>query len=106
MTLVELIKQISSDAIRASKPVEVVTGSVLSINPFKVKIDQKLILGDAQLTGKYVATNYSVNDEVDMIRIQGGKKYYVLPSGSGGSSGGSDFSMDYDPTNEEVILGG
>lgn len=105
MSLVELIKQISSEAIKASKPVEVVSGSVLSINPFKVKIDQKLILGDAHLTGDYVAANYSIGDKLTMLRVQGGKTYHILPSGSVGS-GGSDFDIDYDQENEEVILGG
>ncbi len=104
MNLVELIKQISSDAIKASKPVEVVSGSVLSIKPFKIKIDQKLILGDVHLTGDYIASNYSVGEKLTMLRVQGGKKYHILPSGSNSGTGGSDFDLDYDQENEELIL--
>ena len=105
MSLVELIKQMSTEAVKASKPVEVVFGSVLSINPFKVKLDQKLILSDTHLTGDYTPSNYIVGDSVTMLRVQGGKKYCILPSGSGGgSSGGSDFNLDYDSDNEELIV--
>ena len=100
MSLVELIKQISSDAIKASKPVEVVTGSVLSISPFKVKIDQKLILSEVHLTGDYIASNYSIGDKVTMLREQGGKKYHVLVN----KVSGGGLNIDYDPDNEELIL--
>ena len=102
MSLVELIKRISNEAVKASKPVEIVEGSVLSINPFEVKIDQRLILSDTHLTGDYIASNYAIGDKITMLRIQGGKKYYIMPSNKGGSG---EFSIDYDETNEEIIVG-
>jgi len=100
MSLVELIKQISNDAIKASKPVEVVTGSVLSVSPFKVKIDQKLILSETHLTGDYISANYAIGDKVTMLREQGGKKYHVLV----GKVSGGGLNIEYDPENEELIL--
>lgn len=104
MSLIEVIKQASIEAVRANKPVEVVFGNVLSVSPLKVKLDQKLILNEAQLIlGAYTADSFVVGNKLVLLRVQGGKQYLVLPTIT---AGGSEFDMEYDEPNEEIILGG
>lgn len=117
--LVKLIKKAALDAIEASKPVNVFYGKVTSISPLKINVEQKLILGKAQLVltrnvtdfDTYVSVDWNtgytnggtddeafsshrhsvsgkkkitihnalaVNDEVILVRQQGGQKYIVL----------------------------
>ncbi len=47
--LLRLIKRSALEAVEAGKPVNVCYGKVMSLNPLKVSVDQKLILGAAQL---------------------------------------------------------
>ena len=104
MSLIEVIKEICNETVKASKPMELVIGSVLSINPFQVKIDQRLILTDAHLSGDYNPDSYSIGDGVSLLRIQGGKKYYVLPTvTTGGTTSG--VKIEYDADNENLIVG-
>ncbi|MTI56163.1 DUF2577 domain-containing protein [Geosporobacter ferrireducens] len=44
MNMIEIMKQAATDAIQQSKPVNVLFGTVQSINPLKIIIDQKLPL--------------------------------------------------------------
>lgn len=47
--LVRLVKQAAVDAVRADAPMAVCYGTVLSPAPLKIQVDQKKILGEAQL---------------------------------------------------------
>lgn len=47
--LVKLLKQASVEANEASKPVCICYGKVVSAAPLKISVEQKLILGEAQL---------------------------------------------------------
>ena len=77
MSLIETIKRISADERKASKPVEVVFGTVLSSNPLKIKIDQLLVLSEPHLIlGNH--KEFNDGDWVILLRIQGGKKYLIL----------------------------
>lgn len=105
MSLIEVIKQICNETVAANKPVEMVYGTVLSVSPFQIKIDQKLILGKTHvITGSYAETDFSIGDCVTMLRVQNGKKYYIIDSTCTRSGGGS-VSLEYDSANENLILG-
>ena len=95
--LVKLIKKAAVDAVNASKPANMLFGTVISTSPLKIKVDQKLTLGKAQLVLSENLTNRSVSilidgvqqtatirnalkkgDEVIMMQLSGGQKYIVI----------------------------
>lgn len=47
--LVRLVKQAAVDAVRAEAPMAICYGNVTSTAPLKIQVDQKKILGEAQL---------------------------------------------------------
>lgn len=96
--LVKLIKKAAVEAVNASDPTTIRYGEVISTNPLQIRIDQKLILGTAQLKLTRNVTDYetemSVNggakqtykvfnalkigEKVLLIRMQGGQQYIVV----------------------------
>jgi hypothetical protein len=94
--LLKLIKRTAIDAVNASRPANMVFGKVISTNPLRVKVDQKLILTSAQLVLARSVTDYrlSVTDvdrrtvtvhnglktgeEVILMQLSGGQKYIVI----------------------------
>lgn len=91
--IVQLIKQIAVEAVNASKPCDYRTGTVISINPLKIKISQTLTLDEDFLDLSRNVTNFEtkingqittvenelkVEEKVLMIRKSGGQKYAVI----------------------------
>lgn len=94
--LVRIIKQAAVEAVEASKPADIVFGTVLSETPLKVKTDQKLFLSELQLavaerlsdrqveivingethTGS-LKNALKVGDRVMLFKRQGGQQYIV-----------------------------
>ena len=58
--LLNVIKKASMDAVEASKPSDFCYGTVTSISPLKISIDQKMSLGSAQLVLTRNVTDYKV----------------------------------------------
>lgn len=78
-SLTTLIKKIAVDAINASKPTTICFGSVTSINPLSIRINQLIELSSATLIQtSTVKDKLAIGDEVIMLRQQGGQKYLVL----------------------------
>lgn len=77
--LAQLIKKAAIEAVQVSKPCDMIFGKIVSTNPLKVSIDQKLTLSD-----EFVFTTYAYsqimneNDNVVMMRAQGGQKYLII----------------------------
>ena len=63
--LVGVIKKTALDAMDSSKICDVFFGDVLSVNPLKITIDQKLILGKKQLILARNVTDYKFDMTVD-----------------------------------------
>ena len=83
--LVRLVKQAAVDAVRADAPVAVCYGTVTSTAPLKIQVDQKKILGTAQL----ILTDNVRDFNVEMSTIEGtgksqGPHYTENESGGGG----------------------
>ena len=96
--LLNLIKKAANEANEASKPMQVSYGKVISTNPLKISIDQRLTLSNAQLVLTRNVSNYETEaqfesaerkkitiynalkdgDNVILFRIQGGQKYVVV----------------------------
>ncbi len=56
--LVGAMKRAASDAVDASKPVNVYFGKVVSASPLKINVEQKMILGEKQLVLTRNVTDY------------------------------------------------
>ena len=79
--LLIVIKKAALDAIEATQPSDFCFGSVISDSPLKIKIEQKLTLGSAQLIlTERVHKTYPlvVGDEVVLLKQKGGQKYLVI----------------------------
>lgn len=62
---VKTLKQTAVDAVEAEKPVNVCFGEVVSISPLKINVEQKLVLGEAQLILTRNVTDYETKVTVD-----------------------------------------
>ena len=83
--LVKAVKQAAVEAVRADAPMAVCYGTVLSPSPLKIQVDQKKILGEAQL----ILTDSVRDYNVEMSTISGtgkslGPHYTEKESGGGG----------------------
>lgn len=95
--LLKLIKKTAVEAVNASKPANVVFGKVIGVNPLKIKVDQKLILGLSQLVLSRNVTDYRLSvtmdgnsktmtvnnalkngEKVILMQVSGGQKYIVV----------------------------
>lgn len=74
-----LIGRIATLAVENTSPCAVLSGTVVSLSPLEVSVEQRLTLGEKQLfTGKRLAGELCQGDSVLLLRAQGGQKYYVL----------------------------
>ena len=84
--LVRLVKQAAVEAVRADAPVAICYGTVLSPTPLKIQVDQKKILGTAQLILTDAVRDYNV----EMSTIEGTGKS-LGPHYTEDESGGSGY---------------
>ena len=85
--LVRLVKQAAVEAVRADAPMAVCYGTVLSTAPLKIQVDQKKILGTAQLILTDTVRDYNV--EMSTIEDTGkglGPHYTEDESGGSGDA--------------------
>ncbi|RXI46260.1 hypothetical protein DP145_06690 [Clostridium tetani] len=102
MGMIDTIKKASMGAVGASNPVNILFGEVLSIEDFKIKVDQKLILDkdffiipeslikyEVDLKHNHDSNNTALGklvireglkqgDKVLLLRVQGGQQYVIL----------------------------
>lgn len=57
--LVKRLKQAAIDAMESTKPVSVFFGEVVDINPLRINVEQKMILGENQLILSRNVTDFS-----------------------------------------------
>lgn len=77
--LLQVMKQSARETEKASCPVQICYGKVISLDPLKIQVDQKITLKKAQLV--FTRTAYNLLDigvQYFLIRQQGGQKYIVL----------------------------
>lgn len=79
----ETIRSISSQTYEASKPSTRIFGTVISVDPLKVQVNEKLVLENNLLILTQTIKNYidwgilEVGDSVVMTRQPGGQKYIL-----------------------------
>lgn len=67
--LLRIIKSAAAAAVNAEKPAELCYGTVTSISPLKITIDQKLTLGENQLILTKAVTDHSLDIEVSHYTV-------------------------------------
>lgn len=65
--MIEIIKKAAMDAIEANKPTNVLFGTVISISPLQISIDQKIILEDSKLLLTNAVKDHTVEMTVDHL---------------------------------------
>lgn len=91
--LLKLIKKTSMDAFIASQPANVVFGKVVGVSPLKIKVDQKLTLGPAQLVLSRNVTEYRLSATMN----------HSTENKSGGSGDSSFASHNHEIKGKKTI---
>lgn len=78
--LAQTIKKAAMDAVRASKPCDILTGTITSVSPLKIKISQKVTLesGFFAVTETFDKKTHKTGDKVILIQGIGAQRYLVI----------------------------
>lgn len=77
--LLSLIKKAAVEAVEAAMPMAIVFGTVKSVNPLKIKLEDRRVVDDAFL----IKTEASIDklkkgDKTVLLRMQGGQKFLFM----------------------------
>ena len=77
---INTLKQISANERQAALPMTICFGKVLALSPFRVQIDQKLVLTKEFFIVKngVSASSFKVGDVLILFRNEGGQKYLIF----------------------------
>lgn len=78
--LMESMRQIAANERQASLPTAICFGKVIALSPFRVQIDQKLVLTKEFFIVKsgVSASSFKVGDMLILFRNEGGQKYLIF----------------------------
>lgn len=78
--MIDTIKQAAIAAVETTKPVAVMPGLVIAVNPLCVSVEQRMNLSTEFmiLTETARIRGLTVGDTVMLLRIQGGQKFVVI----------------------------
>ena len=77
---INTLKQISENERQAALPMTICFGKVIALSPFRVQIDQKLVLTKEFFIVKngVSASSFKVGDVLILFRNEGGQKYLIF----------------------------
>lgn len=78
--LMEAMRQIAANERQAALPMTICFGKVVALSPFRVQIDQKLVLTKEFFIVKsgVSASSFKVGDVLILFRNEGGQKYLIF----------------------------
>lgn len=78
--LMESMRQIAANERQAALPMTICFGKVIALSPFRVQIDQKLVLTKEFFIVKsgVSASSFKVGDVIILFRNEGGQKYLIF----------------------------
>lgn len=78
--LMESMRQIAANEREAALPMTICFGKVIALSPFRVQIDQKLVLTKEFFIVKsgVSAASFKVGDVLILFRNEGGQKYLIF----------------------------
>lgn len=100
--LVRIIKEAAVSAVRAEKPVEVYFGNVISTEPLKILVEQKMILGAEQLVLTKAVTDHWVDIEVNHFTVNDD---FMIPDHTHDTPAGPSDSGNLDTTHKHRYKG-
>lgn len=100
--LVRAVKKAAMDAVKADKPVEVCFGNVVSVNPLKIFVEQKLTLGAEQLVLTKAVTDHWVDIEVSHFTVNDD---FMMPDHTHGTPAGESDTGNLDTKHKHAYKG-
>lgn len=100
--LVRLIKEAAVAAVKAEKPVEVYFGNVISNEPLKILVEQKMTLGAEQLVLTKAVTDHWVDIEVNHFTVNDD---FMIPDHTHNTPAGPSDSGNLDTTHKHRYKG-
>ena len=100
--LVRAVKKAAIDAVRADKPVEVYFGNVLSTEPLKILVEQKMTLGEEQLVLTKAVTDHWADIEVSHFTVNDD---FMIPDHTHVTPAGVTDSGNLDTTHKHRYKG-
>lgn len=78
--LMESMRQIAANERQATLPMTICFGKVIALSPFRVQVDQKLVLTKEFFIVKsgVSASSFKVGDVLILFRNEGGQKYLIF----------------------------
>ena len=78
--LMESMRQIAANERQAALPMAICFGKVIALSPFRVQIDQKLVLTKEFFIVKsgVSTSSFKVGDVLILFRNEGGQKYLIF----------------------------
>ena len=78
--LMESMRQIAVNERQAALPMTICFGKVIALSPFRVQVDQKLVLTKEFFIVKngVSASSFKVGDVLILFRNEGGQKYLIF----------------------------
>ena len=78
--LMETMRQIAANERQAALPMTICFGKVIALSPFRVQVDQKLVLTNEFFIVKsgVSASSFKVGDVLILFRNEGGQKYLIF----------------------------
>ena len=78
--LMESMRQIAANERQAALPMTICFGKVIALSPFRVQVDQKLVLTKEFfiVKGGVSASSFKVGDVLILFRNEGGQKYLIF----------------------------
>lgn len=78
--LMEIMRQIAANERQAALPMMICFGKVIALSPFRVQIDQKLVLTKEFFIVKsgVSVSSFKVGDVLILFRNEGGQKYLIF----------------------------
>ena len=78
--LMETMRQIAANERQAALPMTICFGKVVALSPFRVQIDQTLVLTKEFfiVTSGVSASSFKVGDVLILFRNEGGQKYLIF----------------------------
>lgn len=100
--LIEIIKMAAVEAVKASNPAAIVFGTVTSIEPLKINIEQRLTLDESHLVLSSLVSDFEVEMTVDHLTEDHTHTHTISDTYSGGGSA-SNETHNHDITGKKTM---
>lgn len=76
--MIDAIKEIVRNYINNIKPTRMVFGTIISVSPLSIGINEKLVVPDELIVWKPELGQEDIGSRVLMLQQEGGQQYYIM----------------------------